>query len=366
MDGNAAYFSQYLKDYTPYKKTWNYEDSCVLVGAIDLYEATGEALYRDFVLSYLSRFVKEDGSIPNFDLKAWSIDNVAPGRALFFALDETGDDRYQKAIRFHEERLSAHPRCACGNFWHKEIYPDQVWLDGLYMAQPFRALYAARYRDGAVADDIVRQFENVRRLLYCEEKCLYYHACDTAKAQFWADPETGCSPNFWLRSMGWYLMALIDCADFLGEAFSARRAVLAGLLQEAVNGILRFQDRETGLFYQVIDRAEAPGNYLETSGSAMVLYAILKGCRLGVLDGELRDGALTALENLRDKYLHRDEAGRWHLGGICKVAGLGPANKPERDGSVRYYLSEPVVEDDAKGTGPYMMAVSEQYRLSSS
>ena len=364
MDGNAVYFAQYLNAYTPYKKTWNYEDSCVLVGAIDLYEATGEKLYKEFVLSYLSRFVTEDGSIPNFDLKASSIDNVAPGRALFFALKETGDERYEKAIRFHEDRLSTHPRCDCGNFWHKEIYPDQVWLDGLYMAQPFRALWAARYGDENVTNDVVSQFENVRRLLYCEEKGLYFHACDTAKKQFWADPETGCSPNFWLRSMGWYLMALADCIDFLGEGFSAQRAVLTGLLKEAVSGILRWQDKETGLFFQVIDHPEEKGNYLETSGSSMVLYTILKGCRLGILDAELKEGALSAVRNLTEKYLRQDENGRWHLGGICKVAGLGPASNPARDGSVRYYLSEPVVEDDAKGTGPYMMAVSEAERAS--
>ncbi len=362
MDGNAAYFSQYLNAYTPYKKSWNYEDSCVLVGAIDLYEATGEAQYKDFILSYLSRFVMPDGSIPNFDLKAYSIDNVAPGRALFFALKETGDERYEKAIRFHEDRLSTHPRCACGNFWHKEIYPDQVWLDGLYMAQPFRALWAAKYGDKAVADDVVRQFENVRKLLYCEEKGLYYHACDTAKVQFWADPETGCSPNFWLRSMGWYLMALADCADFLGDQFSAQRAALSGLLREAVDGILRYQDKATGLFYQVIDHPEAEGNYLETSGTSMVLYAILKGCRLGLMDEALKPGALEAMKQLTARYLRVDENGQYHLGGICKVAGLGPASNPVRDGSVRYYLSEPIVEDDAKGTGPYMMAVSETLR----
>ncbi len=362
MDQNTAFFTQYLKAYTPYKKSWNYEDSCVLVGAVDLYEATGESQYRDFVLSYLSRFVQADGSIPNFDLKAYSIDNVAPGRALFFALRETGDERYEKAIRFHEDRLCTHPRTKDGNFWHKEIYPEQVWLDGLYMAQPFRALYAEKYGDESVAKDIAAQFTNVRRLLYNEKTGLYYHACDTAKVQFWADKETGCSPNYWLRSMGWYLMALCDCADFLGDAFPGEKAVLTGLLQEAVRGILPYADKETGLYYQVIDRSDVPGNYLETSGSAMVLYTLLKGTRLGLLDKALRPGALNALKNLTERELKQDDSGLWHLGGICKVAGLGPASNPTRDGSVRYYLSEPVVEDDAKGAGPYMMAVSEGLR----
>jgi unsaturated rhamnogalacturonyl hydrolase len=212
------------------------------------------------------------------------------------------------------------------------------------------------------AADVARKFNNVRKYLYVPEKGLYVHACDMAKQQPWADPETGKSPNFWLRSMGWYLMALADCLELMDPMLYEHWRALKDLFVEAMAGILRWRDAETGLFYQVIDHPEAEGNYLETSGTSMVLYAILKGCRLGLMDEALKPGALEAMRQLTARYLRVDENGQYHLGGICKVAGLGPASNPVRDGSVRYYLSEPIVEDDAKGTGPYMMAVSETLR----
>ena len=355
-----AFIRQYLAAYTPYKTYWNYEDGCVLTGCVDLFAATGEALYRDFVLRYLEDVVTPEGVIANYPLDKYNIDSTNSGRVLFFALDQTGDERYRKAADFLAGRLETHPRCTCGNFWHKEIYPEQIWLDGLYMAQPFRVAYDMRFGGMREAADVVRQFGNVRTWLFDKQKKLYYHACDMKKQQFWANPETGCSANFWLRSMGWYLMALIDCIDWMSEQLYEHRRALIDLFREAVSGILLWADPETGLFYQVIDHAGTPGNYLETSGSAMVLYSVLKGIRLGLLDDERHLGStLQAFDNLTRLRLAADNEGRWHLGGICSVAGLGPANNPRRDGSVAYYLSEPVVADDAKGVGPYLMALSE-------
>ena len=361
MEGVNAFISRYLDEYQPYKHYWNYEDGCVLKGCADLYRATGEPRFRDFVLDYVGRFVMPDGTIPNFQTDRYSIDSINCGKALFFALDETNDPRYRAALDFHIRRLETHPRCACGNFWHKEIYPEQIWLDGLYMAQPLRVEYDMRFGGRQHAADVVRQFRNTRAYLYDGEKGLYYHACDTAKAQPWADPQTGRSANFWLRSMGWYLMALVDCLEAMDRQLYEHWRTLDDLFTEAVAGILRWQDADTGLFYQVIDRADVEGNYLETSGSAMVLYALMKGVRLGVLDGEAHlEPARRGFENLTGKMLRRDDAGAWHLEGICKVAGLGPG--AQRDGSVAYYLSEPVVADDAKGVGPWMMALAEYRR----
>ena len=355
-----SFVSQYLASYQPYKSYWNYEDGCVLIGCVDLFEATGNPVYRDFILRYLERVVTPEGVITNYPLDKYNIDSTNCGRALFFALDQTGDERYRKAIDFLIDRLATHPRCSCGNFWHKEIYPEQIWLDGLYMAQPFRAAYDTRFGGLKSAADIASQFRNVRRYLFNPAKGLYYHACDLNRQQFWADPETGCSANFWLRSMGWYLMALVDCIDFMNEQLYEHYRTLVDLFREAVEGILRWADPETGLFYQVIDHPEAEGNYLETSGSAMVLYAVLKGVRLGLLDDEkLLKPALSAFSQLTSLQLSADEKGHWHLGGICSVAGLGPDSNRRRDGSVAYYLSEPVVADDAKGVGPYFMALSE-------
>ena len=357
----TAYFKEYLSRYQPYKSYWNYEDGCVLKGCIDLYEATGDTDYRDFVLRYLSQFVAADGDIPNYEREQYNIDSINSGKALFFAYEQTGEDRYRKAIELHMRRLREHPRCQCGSFWHKTIYPNQIWLDGLYMAQPFYMEYEMKFGTMAHVDDILAQFANVRRLLYNADKGLYYHAYDEACAQPWADRQTGLSPNFWLRSIGWLLMALCDCAALIDEQLYDRYRALCDQLSEAVRGVLTYQDEATGLFYQVVDHPEHPGNYLETSGSAMIAYAIMKGVRIGALNRE-RYAPVGAriFDSLQSLKLTQDEHGETHLCDICKVAGLGPGEK--RDGSVAYYLSEPRTEDDSKGVGPFMMACAERIR----
>lgn len=354
MENALRYVEGFVKHYSPGQARWFYEDGCVLMGCLAMYRATGQSLYRDFVLSYMERAVSPEGTILHFPMDQYNVDNINAGKALFFALDETGESRYRRAADFLMDRLDHHPRCGCGNFWHKEIYPDQIWLDGLYMAQPFRLEYSLRFRHGRDAQDVLSQFSNVRALLFSEEKGLYYHACDTARRQPWADPRTGRSPNFWLRAMGWYLMALADCRALLPGEEGEK---LAALLAEAAKGILPYQDRETGLFYQVVDRADAEGNYLETSGSAMVFYAWMKGWRLGALPEAFGRLGAEGLKSLAKEKLKQDGEGAWHLTDICRSAGLGPGNR--RDGSVGYYLSEPRVADDGKGVGPFLMALAE-------
>ena len=352
-----AYTKAFLAAYKPYKAYWNYEDGCVLKGCIDAYRATGDQDYRDFVLRYLETYVMPDGSIPNYESHKYNIDSINCGKALYFGLDETGDERYRKAIEFHMGRLKTHPRCQCGNFWHKENYPNQIWLDGLYMAQPFYMEYEARFDGMAHVQDIINQFRNVRRYLYDEEKGLNYHAWDEAKIQPWCNKKTGRSPNFWLRSTGWYLMALIDCIGLCPEMLYEHYRALVDLFRESLRGVLPYQ-AEDGLFCQVIDHPDAEGNYTETSGSAMIAYALLKGVRLGVLNPEkyLPIGK-RVFEALADTKLKANAEGKAELTDICWVAGLGPGEK--RDGSVAYYLSEPRVSDDSKGVGPFMMAWAE-------
>ena len=356
MEKALGYIDAYLKARTS-GAHWFYEEGCILSGCLALYGVTEKPLYRDFLLSYMEKAVSPEGSIPCFPMDQYNVDNINAGKGLFFALDETGDARYRRAADFLAERLRRHPRCECGSFWHKEIYPDQIWLDGLYMAQPFRLEYTLRFEGGQDAPDVLRQFDNARSLLYDPGKGLSYHACDTKKRQPWANRETGCSPNFWLRAMGWYLMALIDCLELLKDKDAG---ALPALLLEACQGILPYREEKTGLFYQVIDRPEAEGNYLETSGSAMVLYAFMKGARLGVLPPAFWQAGRGALDTLIAEKLKKDEDGQWRLEDICRSAGLGPGNR--RDGSVSYYLSEPRVSDDGKGVGPLMMAVSEALR----
>lgn len=358
MNHIHAFLKDFLAGYKNYKPYWNYEDGCVLKGCIDLWNATGDEYYRDFAMNYLSGAVAEDGSIPNYEMRQYNIDSINSGKALFFAYEQTKEERYHQAIEFHMQRLREHPRCACGSFWHKSLYPNQIWLDGLYMAQPFYMAYEMKFGGMANVADIVNQFKNVRKYLYIEEKGLSRHAYDEARIQPWADKETGLSPNYWLRSMGWYLMALVDTIGLMNEQLFEHYKAIEEIFKESIRGILRYQDEKTGMFYQVIDHGDHPDNYLETSGSAMIAYAIMKGVRIGALNEEkyLPLGR-KAFEGIVSEKLRQDENGAWHLNDICWVAGLGPGEK--RDGSVAYYLSEPRVADDSKGVGPFMMACAE-------
>ena len=353
------WFKEYLAKYQHYKTYWNYEDGCILKGAIDLYKATGDEAFRQYVLDYVSHYVAEDGSIPNYEMRQYNSDYINSGKALFFALEETGEERYRTAIEFHMQRLREHPRCQCGSFWHKQLYPNQVWLDGLYMVEPFYMAYEMQFGGMEKVADIVRQFKNVRAHLWNGEKGLNYHAWDESKTMFWADKETGLSANFWLRSTGWYLMALVDTIALCREELYEHYRALVDIFRESLAGVLRYQAAD-GLFYQVIDHPEAEGNYTETSGSSMVAYALLKGVRLGILDPEkyLPIGK-RVFEALVSEKLKPEEDGVTRLTDICWVAGLGPEKNPQRDGSVAYYLSEPKKSDDAKGVGPFIMACSE-------
>ncbi len=357
-----VYFSDYLKKFNEMKpERWNYHLGCVLMGAEYLYQATGKKRYLDAILNFGKDYVDKDGVIKGFRAEEHNLDLMASGRILYFLYDYTEEERYLKGIHYIMEALKAQPRTGFGNFWHKEIYPGQVWLDGLYMVQPFYMEYEKRFNHKSNYQDTLNQFKNVKKYLYDQEKHLYYHGYDERRAMYWADKETGRSPSFWLRAMGWYVMALCDCYE-ISDDFEAR-VVLGTLLKEAMEGILPYADKDTGLFYQVVDHQDMAGNYLETSGSAMVAYAVLKGSRLGVLDREkyfaIGEHILAALE--AEKIEARD--GRFYLTGTCASGGLGLKDgipgQEERDGSPEYYLGEAVKDDNAHGVAACMMAYSE-------
>lgn len=342
---------------------WNYEDGCILIGAQAMYEATGDRCYFENIRKFIDRYVGEDGAIRFYDPKEYNIDRIPSGRVLYMLYDETGEVKYKKAIERLMGQLREHPRTESGSFWHKLIYPYQIWLDGLYMGMPFYLLYEKTFHDGENYSDIIDQFLNARRFLYDEKKHLYYHAYDEKKEQFWADKESGLSPNVWSRAMGWYLMALADCYEIMPKEQKTYRTILVDLWTEALDGMLEYQDQESGLFYQLTELPDEEGNYLETSSSSMVAYSIFKGCRLGVLKeavyrarGEI---ILIALET-RMFQLHH---GQLKLTGMCVGAGLGPEDNLRRDGSVAYYLAERIVADEQKGVGTMMMAYSEWLKI---
>lgn len=358
------YIKNYLAHYQNYKvDLWNYEDGCVLMGAKQLYEATGDEVFKSFIFEYLSDFIQDNGAIHNYDTHEYNIDNINAGKVLTFAYDQTNDEKYLKAIKVLMGQLETHPRTKSGNFFHKQLYPNQIWLDGLYMAQPFYMDYETRFNGKNGYNDILNQFQNTKKYLYNAETGLYYHAYDENRSMFWADKENGCSKNYWLRSMGWYVMALVDVLDVMSKEIYEHYDIYRNLLKEAVDGLLRYQDSKTKLFYQVIDHPEVEGNYLETSGTAMIAYAIMKGVRMGVLNQE-HYGLIgkEIFDSLTKEKLLADNEGNYHLTAICHVAGLGPEDKPHRDGSIEYYLSEAIVSDDSKGVGPWMMAMAERVK----
>ena len=340
--------------------SWNYIDGCMLTALTEMSRITGQERYVTFVGQCIDHFVGEDGSIRTFDPTAYNLDDINEGRVLFALYERTGKPQYRLAAEKLARQLDGHPRTAEGNFWHKAIYPNQVWLDGIYMAQPFRALYARHFGGGDYAD-IVKQISMVHDRMRDPEKGLYYHGYDASRAAFWADPETGCSRNFWLRSLGWFAVALADLLDILPEGQD--RDKLAAIFSDLMASMARYADGETGMYWQVPDQVGREGNYLETSGSAMMAYAMLKGARLGQLDKEYAAKGKKTFDGIVKKYLTFTESGKLNLGGICLVAGLGPQNNRRRDGTYEYYISEPVVMNDAKGVAPFVLAYTEVKRL---
>ncbi len=343
------------------KPAWNYIDGCMISSLIELYKTTKEQKYIDFVLNFVDYYVSDNGNILGYDPTKFSTDDVCESRILFDLYDLTKNEKYNKAIELTYSQVKNHPRTKEGNFWHKKIYPNQVWLDGLYMMQPFYTRYMTRYGNKDYSD-IVSQFRNVRKLMFDEDKKLYYHGYDSSKSMFWANKETGVSKNFWLRSIGWFTVGLIDVYDYMDES-SCFKEEIKELFIETIEGILMYQDNESKMFFQLPDKKDVKGNYPETSGSAMIAYALLKGSRLGVLPSLYSQKGKEIFDGICTKYLSFNDDGKLNLGGICLVAGLGPENNLRRDGSVEYYLSEPIVENDAKGVGPFIMAFTELIKL---
>ena len=368
------YIEQLLKESTPQapmwniekikagkKPSWNYMDGCMIKAVVELYQITGKSSYLEFADRFISYFVNEDGSIRSYHPEEYNLDNVNAGKTLFDLYRLTGHEKYRRAMDTIYSQLVHQPRTSTGNFWHKKIYPHQIWLDGLYMAQPFYMQYEAEYRNGENCLDSYEQFLNVYRLMRDPLNGLYYHAYDDSRQMFWCDQVTGLSDSFWLRALGWYAMALVDTMDVMPASLSREKEQLKSIYRQLIDAMLPYQDKETGMWYQVVNRGGIRPNYLETSGSALFSFAILKKVRLGLLDESYRPAGLKAFEGICRTQLSEKE-GRLQLDGICLVAGLG--NKEMREGTFDYYMREPVVSNDAKGVAPLVLAYVETLWLS--
>lgn len=338
------------------KSTWNYIDGCMIKAVIELYHLTKNKRYLEFADEFISYFVREDGTIDSYSPEKYNLDDVNAGKTLFDLYKLTGREKYRRAIDTIYSQLKGQPRTSTGNFWHKQIYPSQIWLDGLYMAQPFYMEYEVQYNDCKNCLDSYEQFLNVYKLMRNPLNGLYYHAYDDSRRMFWCDKVTGLSGCTWLRAMGWYAMALIDTMEVMPPSLSAEKENLKRIYKELIDAMLPYQDEETGMWYQVVNYGGIKPNYLETSGSAIFAFSILKSVRLGLLDRSYLAAGQRAFDGICRTYLSEAD-GRLKLGGICLVAGLG--NKEMREGTFDYYMREPVVSNDAKGVAPLVLAYVE-------
>lgn len=338
---------------------WNYIDGCMITALLEIGKITGDKKYFDFSDKFIDYYISNDGEILGYNIEKYNLDDLNEGRVLFDLYERTGKEKYRLAIEKQAEQLKTQPRTCTGNFWHKLIYPNQIWLDGLYMAQVFSTKYR-KYFGKKDYSDVLLQIKNVRKYMFDEKLGLYYHGLDCSKSIFWADPETGLSKSFWLRSIGWYAVAMIDIIEICDN--EEVKSEISLIFRELIESIIRYRDTDTKMYYQVVNMGDRPENYVETSGSAMIAYAQLKGARLRILSPEFAQYGKETFNGICDKYLTAGDDGGLNLSGICLVAGLGPENNTRRDGTFEYYISEPVVENDAKGVAPFILCYTEILR----
>lgn len=355
------FLSEKLPEYLS-QSAWNYKDDLCVIGSADLAYALHDITWLTSINSSADWLVDKSGRLCNWNDEEYSLDKISCGKSLDILFAITGEENYRILSQQVVQHLIGFPRTSTHNFWHKDIYFHQMWADGLYMVMPYYANHLDK--NDACWDDICNQFVSADRLLWDTDACLYHHGYDSSRHAYWADPETGRSPSFWLRAEAWFLMALVDTYES-ARAVTPRAHELAELLQKAVQGLIPYADETSYLYFQVIDQPDHVDNYPETSGSAMVAYVCMKGARLGVLPELYRDYGSAILEGIRTRYLKVSAAGMPYLEGICASAGLGygPDNRRDRTGTCAYYLSEKTMRDNQHGAAACMMAYSEFMRM---
>lgn len=335
---------------------WSYDQGVILEGIEAVWKDTGNGNYFRYMQSCMDVFVTKEGTINNYKLSDFNIDNVKNGRALLTLYKVTGQQKYFKAATLLWDQLQQHPRTKEGGFWHKKIYPNQMWLDGLYMGQPFYAEYAALIKNEKAYDDIANQFIWMEKNARDSKTGLLYHGWDESKAEQWADKITGKSPNFWGRAMGWYGMALVDVLDNFPKTH-AKRQVLIAILNRFATAVQKVQDQKSGLWYDILDQPQGKGNYHESSASSMFVYALAKGVRNGYLPKSFFAVADKGFKGIKNEFVEQAGEGKVNLKGTVSVSGLG--GKPYRDGSYEYYINEKVITNDPKGVGAFILAAHE-------
>jgi len=340
---------------------WSYDYGVVLKGIEEVYNQTGDKKYYDYIEKTMDYYITEDGEIPMYPTGAFNIDHINNGKAVLFMLNnapEAKKARYLKAAQTLRNQLQHHPRTSDGVFWHKKIYPYQIWLDGIYMGSPFYAQYIRDVEKGTDFSDVAKQVILSFKHLYTPSTGLMHHAIDESREVFWCDKQTGLSENYWGRSIGWYAMACADILDYIPEN-DPNRAELISILEQVVDGMLRHKDPELHVWYQVVDMPTRKGNYIEASASCMMVHAMAKGMVRGYLcKDKYLETAKKCWQGIIDEFLTITNQGLVNLNKTVAVSGLGPEKNKVRDGSFAYYISEPIIVNDLKGYGALISAAA--------
>lgn len=335
--------------------SWDYEQGLMLKALEKVWYRTGDSKYFEYIRKDMDRFVQKDGGIRTYKYDDFNLDNIPTGRALLMLAQQSHPDKekYRKASDTLWKQIENQPVISEGGYWHKRRYPFQMWLDGLFMAEPFAAEYSTLFNHPDHFDYIAKQFALIEKYAVDEKTGLIYHGYDDKKAQRWADPKTGRSPHFWSRAIGWYAMALVDVLDYMPQDHP-ERANLIKYLQRLAPVLVKYQDTQSGVWYQMTSQGNRAGNYFEASGSCMFVYALAKGVRMGYLPETFLASAQKGYAGLLKEFVEQETNGTLSLNKTVSVGGLG--GNPYRDGSYEYYLSEPIRKNDLKGVGPFIFA----------
>jgi unsaturated rhamnogalacturonyl hydrolase len=333
---------------------WQY-DIAMVAQAID---GLGEMdpAFKDYMREYMDFFINEDGEIFGYNYCDFNLDKINPGNNLIILFQRTGEEKYKTAFEQLTDQLEHQKHNPDGGFWHKAIYPNQMWLDGLYMSSPYMARYADAFNEPEWFDKVVQQITLVEQHTRDSESGLLYHAYDASRGMKWSDDVTGCSPHFWGRAMGWYMMAMVDVLDFFPEEHPGRGEIIQ-ILKRTSEALMKVRDKEKGLWYQVLNMGGEPGNYLEASASCMFTYAFAKGARKGYLDNSYLKVAQSSFDAILKEFITVEENGLVTIDHGCFAAGLGGLEY--RSGSYEYYINEKKGKNDSKSVGPFILAAAE-------
>ncbi|WP_304224572.1 glycoside hydrolase family 105 protein [Gracilinema caldarium] len=337
---------------------WNYETGLFLSSLWRLANKLDDKYLLSYVIEHADYLVSHDGTIKGYKEDEYNLDQINTGKVLLLIYEKLGINKYLLAAERLRKQLVNQPRTISGGYWHKKIYPYQIWLDGLYMYGPFAVKWGLIKNEPLLIEEVIRNMVHIYNKTRDEKSGLLRHAWDESKSQRWADPTNGQSPHMWGRAMGWYVMALADILEMLPDTYNINghnKKELIDIFSTILNTLVTYQDSNEKMWYQVLDRGHQNGNYLETSCSAMFCYGYAQAAKMKI---DLYVNPLVVAEDtfwgISNKYLKFEDDGSVNLHGICKVAGLG--GNPYRDGSYAYYINEPVIANDFKGVGPYILA----------